>query len=155
MALQQQGRIIVIILVLLVAVVTVTSVPISPSISVSFSVKTVAPTYYSNPSTVQLSLLSVSYQKVSFATYYSSQRDTLLLTGSVAQSGSYTLTANVTYGGNAVSSPTPFSSIGDGVYQLKVTYFPRAEQANVPYVFGLEVSANGIMYPLTIDVYPS
>ena len=96
MAAQMQAGafVIVIVLVIVLASVTVLILPIRPSISISFQVLNQQPPYNGPYYQASIILGSVQYQKVSFATFYASQRGTLVLSQVTGQTGYYSLGAS-------------------------------------------------------------
>jgi hypothetical protein len=138
------------ILVIILVFALFAFLPVSPSMTLTFEVKT--QTNY--PQTITVGVLSTYYQKISFVAYFVSERDTLLLTPTTGQPGTYALQIMVKYSGVQISLGD-FSNIGDGVYQLKVNYFPRSEQRAVPYQVDITLIASGKSYPVTALVFPS
>jgi len=138
------------VLIIILVVVTISFLPVSPSMTLTFEVKT----QVGYPQATTVAVLSTSYQKISFMTYFVSERDTLLLTPTTGQTGAYVLDIAVTYAGVQISSGN-FSDIGDGVYQLKVNYFPRSEQRDIPYQLEIRLTAFGKTYPITVLIFPT
>jgi hypothetical protein len=71
--------------------------------------------------------------------------------------GYYSLTIVITYGDDVLSSGS-YSSLGDGLYQMYVAYFPRlGEQPATPYTVTFSLSySNGIAIGyLTLPIYPT
>lgn len=140
-----------IVLVLIVVVFASASVlPICPTITLAFEVKTQG--YGQTPT---ITLTSVLYQKVPFLSYLSSERDKLVLSRVTAQEGEYSLSVTVRYG-DAQISQGGFPTVGNGIYQLRISYFPRTEDSKTPYQFDLNLASPfGSPPTLSVDVYPS
>jgi hypothetical protein len=83
-----------------------------------------------------------SYTKVSLASSAGTTKGniTLSFAGATLQ-GPYTLIVTITYGTQTLSSGG-FSSLPEGIYQARVVYFPRTENANTPYVVNLTLFLN-------------
>jgi hypothetical protein len=74
-----------------------------------------------------------------------------------AKPGYYSLTIVITYGGTVLSFGS-YSSLGDGLYEMYVVYFPRfGEQSAIPYSIAFSLSySNGIAIgDLTLPIYPT
>ena len=74
-----------------------------------------------------------------------------------ATQGDYSLTIVITYGGTVLSSES-YILLGDGLYEMHVSYFPRfGEQSATPYsiTFSLSYSNGVAIGDLTLPIYPS
>jgi hypothetical protein len=98
-----------------------------------------------------------SYEKVSIGIALGSTRDTPILTLISASQGVFAVSVVVSYGGVVIgSTPTPFSNLGNGLYQVTVTFFPKQESAGVPYSFTMLLSQNGsTLDHILFDVFPT
>jgi hypothetical protein len=136
-----------VLIVLLVG--TVLFVPLSPSISATFTIKTV-------PGRVEISIVTASYSRETLIKGFSAgATGSILLSVRPAQLGAYQLSIQVTYGtGNPLLAT--FEKIGDGSYGFKVLYAWQQESAGIPYSLTVSVSGQNIQTAsFTFEVYPS
>jgi hypothetical protein len=124
--------------------------PSSPRISVTFEVLPVD-TY-----SAKLKLDYANYEKVSLGIALGSARGTPVLTLTAVQ-GTFALNIVVTYSGEVIASnPTPYTGIGNGLYQTTVTFLPRQEPAGVPYSFTISLLRDSTTVDhISFDILPS
>ena len=137
-------------LVVLVLVVSLSFVafPISPTLKASFRITTPP----QSPPTMEI--VDSSYSKTSLL---GSTQGNITISYPEGTQGYYSLTIVITYGDNVLSSGS-YSSLGDGLYQMYVVYFPRfGEQPATPYSITFSLSySNGIAIGyLTLPIYPT
>ncbi|HYW01083.1 MAG TPA: hypothetical protein VE862_06405 [Candidatus Acidoferrum sp.] len=140
-------------LVVLVLVVLFSFVafPLSPTLRASFRITTPP----QSPPTMEI--VDASYSKTSLLTSASSNLGNITVSYLQGTQGYYSLTIVITYGGTVLSSGS-YSSLGDGLYEMSVAYFPRTgEQTATPYSVTFSLSySNGIAIgDLTLPIYPA
>lgn len=129
------GGVLVLVLVLVIGLVAVSFVGISPEITAYVQVST---TPDGHPT---IALLSIGYQKVTLAASAGEPKDTVQIsqvasttatTGMPPPPSGYVLTVSVVYLGQVVLQGN-MTSVKDGLYLIKASFWPRSEQATVPY----------------------
>jgi len=139
------GLLVVLVLVVLFSFV---AFPLSPTLRASFRITTPP----QSPPTMEV--VDASYSKTPLlATATQGNITVSYLEGT---QGYYSLTIVITYGGTVLSFGT-YSSLGDGLYEMYVAYFPRfGEQPATPYSVTFSLSySNGIAIgDLTLPIYP-
>jgi len=138
-------------LVVLVLVVLFSFVafPLNPTLRASFRITTPP----QSPPTMEI--VDASYSKTSLLT--SANLGNITVSYLQGTQGYYSLTIVITYAGTVLSSGS-YSTLGDGLYEMSVAYFPRTgEQAATPYSVAFSLSySNGIAIgDLTLPIYPA
>jgi len=126
------------------------ALPLAPTLKVTFKI-----TSQIYPPAVQVT--EAIYNKVSLFATTSTTKGNIILSYLGVTTGSYSLFIAVSYGATTLSTDT-FSPLGDGLYQLSVTYLPRwGEQSSTPYIvaFTLFLSNGQPVANLQITVYPT
>jgi hypothetical protein len=126
-------------------------VPSSPRITATFEIVPV------NGYSAKLKVDYSTYDKVSIGAAWGSTRNTPVLTLVSGSQGVFLVHVTVTYGLEVIAStPTPFSNLGTGLYQVTVTFFPRQETAGVPYAFTISLFRNtSTLDSITFSVFPA
>ena len=93
------------------------ALPLAPTLKVTFKI-----TSQIYPPAVQVT--EAIYNKVSLFATTSTTKGNIILSYLGVTTGSYSLFIAVSYGATTLSTDT-FSPLGDGLYQLSVTYLPR------------------------------
>jgi hypothetical protein len=123
---------------ILVASFLVFYVPISPVLTVSFQISP----YQVAGQWHWIEVLDRSYSKVSLAASASMTKGITSLAVVSAQYGEYTLVITINYSGETLSSGS-FGPLGNGKYMIQTAYWPRSEQAGIPYSISFAIFANG------------
>ncbi len=137
-------------LVVLVLVISFSFVafPLSPTLKAGFRITTPP----QSPPTMEV--VEATYGKTSLL---GSTQGNITVSYLEATPGYYSLTIVITYGGTVLSFGS-YSSLGDGLYEMYVVYFPRfGEQSATPYSVTFSLSySNGIAIgDLTLPIYPT
>jgi hypothetical protein len=144
--------------VIVFAGIVVFFLPLSPSLTVTFAIGHKEGQYPIQPTITATTWL---YGKVSlFSSSGVTKGQIVLSSATNSTTQPYDLTATVSYNGQDITSPTVFPSIGEGVYQVRVVYYPRSEQSTIPYILTFVVSLPpGVccIQPanLTVSIYPT
>ncbi len=139
-----------IVLIMLLGGAMVFFIPLSPSLTVTFSIGHTA-VYPAQPT---ITAITWSYSKVTLASSAGATKGQILLSSANSTTTSealYTLTVAVSHSDQTLSGPTSFGPLGEGTYQVRAVYFPRQEQANIPYVVTIVVSQIGLP-PVAVSV---
>jgi len=120
--------------------------PLSPRITVTVAIERPMP---------KLSILLGNYEKIPVGTALAATRDTPLLTVLSGTVGHYTLDFHVNYRETKLSNAS-FSALGEGTYQIKVTYLRTPDETKgTPYVVMLTLWEDGIKQQESrIDIFP-
>jgi len=136
------------VVIVLVVLSSFVALPISPTLKASFRITTPP----QSPPTMEI--VDSSYSKTPLL---GSTQGNITISYPEGTQGYYSLTIVITYGDNVLSSGS-YSSLGDGLYQMYVVYFPRfGEQSATPYSITFSLSySNGIAIGyLTLPIYPT
>jgi len=137
--------------ILFVAIlVALAALPLGPTLGATFRITTPP----QSPPTMEV--VESSYGKTSLLSTGGSTGN-ITLSDLQATQGDYSLTIVITYGGTVLSSGS-YSFLGDGLYEMHVSYFPRfGEQSATPYsvTFSLSYSNGVSIGDLTLPIYPS
>ena len=125
--------------------------PLSPTLRASFRITTPP----QSPPTMEV--VEATYSKTPLLATADSTQGNITVSYLEGTPGYYSLTIIITYGGTVLSFGS-YSSLGDGLYEMYVVYFPRfGEQPATPYSVTFSLSySNGIAIgDLTLPIYPT
>jgi len=102
-------------------------VPLCPTLTVTFKI-----TYMPAKLEHTLEVPSHSYTKSSLSSVAGIAKGDIMLIYVAGTVGHYSVSVAVTYGNEKLPAGT-FTSLGEGTYQIRVVYWPRAEDKSTPY----------------------
>jgi len=123
--------------------------PLSPTLNISFRITTPS----QSPPTMEA--VDANYDKAPLLTSITATGK-ITVSSSEATQGQYSLTIVISYGGNVLTTGS-YTSLGDGLYEMHVTYLQRyGEQTTNPYLVSFSLSySNGVAIgDLTVPIYP-
>ena len=124
--------------------------PLSPTLTTSFRITTPS----QSPPTMEA--VDANYNKAALFTSMTAAGK-IAISSSAASQGQYSLTIVISYAGNVLSTGS-YTSLGDGLYEMQVSFLPRfGEQTTSPYLVSFSLSySNGVgIGDLTLPIYPT
>jgi hypothetical protein len=151
------GGVLIFVVLLVMGLVAVSYIPISPEITAYVQVST---TSNGQPA---ITLLSIGYQKVTLAVSAGEPKDHVQIsqvaastatTGVLPPPSGYVLTVTVYYLGQVVLYGN-MTSVTNGLYLIKASFWPRSEQASIPYTIHIDVSQGSYFVEVVSNLLPS